>query len=210
MRVMREDILGDFASIERKAEPGVYPGAGPRRLYELEMDALRHHPDCTVLWAAASGSNLSVRRDDFLRLGGFREHLDLIEQRELALRLCLDGARMTAVEGARTYHLTHRSGWRDPLQDTAWERAFYDAHPMLAVKLLSVFWDGLSGRSVVPPEARIASLPDLALAARGDNGIDYDTVRRLIPGLADLAQAAPASVATAARSRDEALAPGSG
>jgi GT2 family glycosyltransferase len=199
LRVTRDQILNDFDSIERKAEPGIYPGAGPRRLYELEMDALRRHPDCTVLWAAASGSNLSMRRDDFLRSGGFHEQLDLSEQRELALKLCLGGARMVPVEGGRTYHLTHRSGWRDPLQTPSWEQAFYEAHPILAVKLLSVFWAGLSSPSVIPRASQIASLPELERAARGDNGIDYDAVRRLIPGLRELA---PIASSTSARRRD--------
>jgi GT2 family glycosyltransferase len=201
MRVTRDEIIGDFASVERKGEPGVYPGAGPRRLYALEMDALRQHPDCAVLWAAASGSNLSMRRDDFLRCGGFHERLDLTEQRELALKLCRDGARMVPADGARTYHLTHRSGWRDPLEQTSWEQVFYAAQPIPAVKLLSVFWAGLGATSAIPSEARIASLPELERAARG-NGIDYDAVRRLIPGLAELAPVVSAPGFEAATSDD--------
>jgi hypothetical protein len=202
LRVTRDEIMNNFAAFDRRAEPGIYPGAGPRRLYELEMDALRHHADCTVLWAAAAGSNLSVKRDDFLRVGGFRDDLDITEQRELALRLCLNGARMLPVDGARTYHLTHRSGWRDPLQETTWEQIFYQAHPILAVKLLSVFWAGLSARSAVPPGAQIASLPDLEVAARGDKGIDYDAVRRLIPGLRELPPV-PAAANAMGRMRGE-------
>jgi glycosyltransferase involved in cell wall biosynthesis len=60
--VTRRDISEDFASIDRRAQPGIYPGAGPRRLYDLEMDALSNYPDCGVLWAASSGANTSVRR----------------------------------------------------------------------------------------------------------------------------------------------------
>ena len=120
MRVTRRQVIDDFPGIVRRAQPAIYPGAGPRRLYELEMDALRNHPDCGVLWAAASGSNLSVRMADFRRVGGFHERLEYNEHRELALRLCLAGARMIPVSGARSYHLTHRGGWRDPLRDTAW------------------------------------------------------------------------------------------
>jgi len=191
LRVTRDEIMNGFAAIDRRAEPGIYPGAGPRRLYELEMDALRHHPDCTVLWAAAAGSNLSVRREDFLESGGFDAGLDINEHRELALSLCLNGARMVPAEGARTYHLTHRSGWRDPLQETTWETVFFCAHPILAVKLLSVFWASLSGRCAIPPAAQIASLPELEVAARGDNGVDYDAARRLIPGLPDLSAVTP-------------------
>ncbi|HMK69258.1 MAG TPA: glycosyltransferase family A protein, partial [Stellaceae bacterium] len=34
IRVTRAQVLDDFAAIERKANPGIYPGAGPQRLYE--------------------------------------------------------------------------------------------------------------------------------------------------------------------------------
>jgi glycosyltransferase involved in cell wall biosynthesis len=191
LRVTRAEVLGDFAAIERRAQPGIYPGAAPRRLYELEMEALAHHPGCAVLWAAASGSNLSMERQAFHRVGGFLEQLDINEHRELALRLCLDGNSMAPVVGARTYHLTHRSGWRDPLQQTAWEEHFFRAHPISAVKLLTVFWAGLSIPNGIPREARINSLPELEAAARGDTGIDYDAIRRLIPSLPALHAAAP-------------------
>lgn len=186
-RVTLAQVEGDFDAIDQRSEPGVYPGAGPRRLYELEMEALERHPDCEVLWAASSGSNLSVRRDDFLRLGGFDVALSNNEHRELALRLCQDGARMRAVDGARTYHLTHRSGWRDPLVESEWEAPFWRAHPIPAVKLLPVFWASLGGG--LPPAMRIESLPDLAAAARGERDLDADAARRLIPGLAPLAAA---------------------
>jgi GT2 family glycosyltransferase len=144
------------------------------------MHALRHHPDCTVLWAAACGSNLSVDRERFLSVGGFDEALTLNEHRELALRLSESGARMVPIEGARSYHMTHRTGWRDPLQETRWEAVMYRAHPILAVKLLSVFWASLNPRCRIPPEARITSLPELEAAARGNTGVDYEAVRRLI------------------------------
>jgi hypothetical protein len=130
-----------------------------------------------VLWAAACGSNLSVPRDAFLAVGGFDAAIDINEHRELALRLCHSGLRMTPVDGAHTYHMTHRTGWRDPLLDLAWEAQFYAAHPIPAVKLLAVFWAGLSMQGAALGEARIASLPELAAAARGDTGIDYDAAR---------------------------------
>jgi hypothetical protein len=186
LTVTRADVLADFASIARRAEPGVYPGSGPRLLQAIEIEALRAHPDCTVLWAAACGSNLSVPRNIFLRVGGFDEAIDINEHRELALRLCRHGARMTFAEGAHDIHLTHRVGWRDPLVDTRWERTFYEAHPILAVKLLSVFWASIAPGTTIPPAARIASLPELEIAARGDNGVDYDAVRRLIGALPEL------------------------
>ena len=196
LKVTRAMILGDFDALARRAELGVYPGAGPRRLQELELDALRRHPDCAVLWAAACGSNLSVRREAFLAAGGFDEAIDHNEHRELALRLCLRGARMTHVEGARAFHLTHRGGWRDPLRETRREHHFWRAHPLPAVKLLSVFWACINASPAVPPAARIASLPELDAAARGERDVDYDDVRRRL-GLPELARPLPAPMASA-------------
>ncbi len=109
-----------------------------------------------MLWAAASGANQSVRRDFFLAAGGFDEAIDTNEHRELALRLTARGARMAFAEGARTYHLTHRSGWRDPLVETGWELAFWRAHPLPAVKLLSVFWAASARRPAFPPRRESA------------------------------------------------------
>jgi len=64
----RAQILTDFESIAG-ARNWVSSGAGPRRLQELEMDALRRYPDCSVLGRRASGSNLSVPRAAFLSCG---------------------------------------------------------------------------------------------------------------------------------------------
>ena len=178
--VTREQIETDFAAIERRASPGIYPGWGPHRLYDLECDALQHHPECEVLWAACSGSNFSVARTLFLDAGGFDERLDINEHRELALRLTRRGGRMAWVEGARAYHLTHRTGWRDPLADRTWETLFYAAHPEPAVRLLVVFWASLDSARSIPAEARIETLPQLAAAARGEGGVDYEALRRFL------------------------------
>ncbi|MFI4976875.1 MAG: glycosyltransferase family 2 protein [Caulobacterales bacterium] len=192
LRITRRQILENFDTVARRAEMGVYPGAGPRRLQELEMDALRAHPDCPVLWAAACGSNLSVPREAFLSVGGFDANIDINEHRELALRLCGAGLRMAPVQGARSHHMTHRTGWRDPLVETDWETAFYAAHPIPAVKLLAVFWASLAPNSPLPAEARIGSLPQLAAAARGETGADYDAARALL-GLPALGRPLPTS-----------------
>lgn len=165
LRVTRDQVLFDFPAIERRAESGLYPGAGPRMLQELELKALRDHRSCSVLWAAASGSNQSVARESFLGVGGFNEEIDINEHRELALRLQQAGHRMVLAEGARSYHLIHRAGWRDPLQDTAWEDVFYAAHPRPEVELLPVFWASLSPRVPFDQEDRIMSLPELEVAA---------------------------------------------
>jgi hypothetical protein len=111
-------------------------------------------------------------------VGGFDERLDINEHRELAFRLCAAGGEMAAVDGAASYHLTHRSGWRDPLSDTEWERVFYARHPEPAVRLLAVFWASLAPNAALAPEARIASLVELDAAARGETGVDYDAARR--------------------------------
>jgi GT2 family glycosyltransferase len=178
--VTRRQVLEDFAGIDRRAELGLYPGAGPRMLQALEIEALNKHAGCTVLWAAASGSNLSAPRQAFLDCGGFDERIDINEHRELALRLCRAGLRMVAVEDARAYHLTHRSGWRDPLADGAWERAFYAAHPEPAVKLLALFWASLAPNARLPIGVRIGSLPELEAAAAALTHDDYDAARRLL------------------------------
>lgn len=171
MRVTRADVLGDFQSIDARSQPGIYPGAGPRLIYELEMDALRHHPDCSVLWAAAAGANQSVPAEAFRKAGGFDVDLTINEHRELALRLCRAGHRMVPAEDARSYHLTHRVGWRDPLLDADWERRFYARHPLPEVALLRVLWGSLADPCPLPPSAQIRSLPELSRAAAACAGL---------------------------------------
>jgi GT2 family glycosyltransferase len=168
--ITRRQIRGDFSSIARRGQPGVYPGFGPNKLLELEMEALRSHPDCSVLWAAASGSNQSLSRTAFLESGGFHPEISINEHRELALRLCEHGLRM-APTPARTYHMIHRSGWRDPLHETEWERLFYDAHPLPEVALLPFLWASLSEAPPFPAGAFIRSLPELAKVAENYRGM---------------------------------------
>ena len=139
-----DQVLAYFGDIATRGSPGVYPGAAPRRLHALEVAALRERPDSALLWAAASGSNFSVRREAFRAAGGFDPALDINEHRELALRLCAAGGRMMAAEGARTYHMIHRSGWRDPLAEGGWEQAFRRAHPAAPLDRLKAFWRSLS------------------------------------------------------------------
>lgn len=148
LRVTAAQIRKDFEAVARRAEPGVYPGAAPRRLHEIEMGALEGGG--ARLWAAASGSNLSVRRERFLAVGGFDPAIDLNEHRELAYRLCQAGARMSAVDDARSYHLTHRTGWRDPLRDTGWEQVFRRRHPEAPIDALKAFWQALAGTGAPP------------------------------------------------------------
>ena len=148
--VTKAQVRHEFAAIAGRASAGVYPGAAPRRLHELEMRALNERPDSPWLWTAASGSNLSVRADAFRAAGGFDPALDINEHRELALRLTDAGARMTAVADARTYHLTHRSGWRDPLTEPGWRAAFLRAHPDAPLDRLTGWWESLSRSGPAP------------------------------------------------------------
>ena len=177
LRITRSEIACNFPTIHDRAEFGLYPGVAPRMLQNLELQAIRQSPLCSVNWAAASGSNQSVPREAFLALGGFNESLDINEHRELALRLCKFGLKMTVAEGARSYHMTHRSGWRDPLEDHGWELAFYGLHPIPEVKLLSVLWASLAPNRRVPQRFRIDSLPALESAARLLSGKEIDNVR---------------------------------
>ena len=179
LMVTRGQIAGDFASIDRRAQPGIYPGAGPRRLYELEMDALISHPDCQSLWAAASGANQSVARAAFLDVGGMDAKLTINAHREVALRLTRAGLRMAPALGARSYHMTHRRGWRDPLSEADWETEFYARHPIPETALLSVLWSSFSDSPALPPEARLHSLPAFDAAARRLTGVSgLEAVRR--------------------------------
>ncbi|GGE11076.1 hypothetical protein GCM10011390_32660 [Aureimonas endophytica] len=168
--VSARQVRDEFPALERRAQPGIYPGFGPRRLFELEMAALGEAPDCEVLWAAASGSNQSVPRAAFLAVGGFHPEISINEHRELALKLCRQGLRMVP-SAARSYHLIHRSGWRDPLADPDWARIFYEAHPLPAVALLPLLWESLGEAPDLPVAARLVSLPALAAAARPLAGI---------------------------------------
>jgi hypothetical protein len=165
-----QQIREAFDTVDRRAQAGIYPGFGPRKLYELEMQALRTQSDCAVLWAAASGANQSLARKAFVEGGGFHPDLTINEHRELALRLCGQGLRMAGCTG-RTYHMTHRSGWRDPLGEPDWEDIFYRAHPLPEVALLPILWESLSDTITLPESSRILSLPDLAIAADRCKGL---------------------------------------
>jgi hypothetical protein len=130
-----------------------------------------------VLWAAASGSNQSLRRSQFLAAGGFHPELTINEHRELALRLSMRGGRMAATT-ARTYHMIHRSGWRDPLLEKDWEKIFFRAHPTAPVALMSVLWASL-GEASLPEAARIRSLPELEEVAARIHGLtDCEEIRQ--------------------------------
>ena len=164
MTVTRQQIRENFGAIDARAQGGIYPGFGPRKLFELEMEALNTQPGCRVLWAAASGSNQSLARTAFIESGGFHPELTINEHRELALRLCKQGLRMAGCTG-RSYHMIHRSGWRDPLLERDWEDIFYRAHPMPEVELMPILWESLSDTTTIAEPLQIHSLPALEAAA---------------------------------------------
>ena len=108
--VTSEQVINHFPEIHRRGQPGIYPGAGPKKLFDIEWDALRAEPGLSVLWMAAAGHNASVRRNDFESVGGFDERLTINEHRELAYRLQRSGVPVRPVAGAVLYHLTHQTG----------------------------------------------------------------------------------------------------
>jgi glycosyltransferase involved in cell wall biosynthesis len=187
--VTREQVRDHFDALAARGEPGIYAGAGPRRLYELELRALHEIPASDILWMTAPGQNFSIRRADFTAVGGFDERLTLNEHRELAFRLYQRGVKMVPVEGARSFHLLHRVGWRDPLVDADWERLFYEKHPCPATKLMSIFWLSLTKDKDLPEEGRISSLEQLDQVLRQGSTFDYDSLRRTHPKLVNLGEA---------------------
>jgi hypothetical protein len=129
---------------------------------------------------AASGSNLSVRRQAFLASGGFNPEVDFIEQREMAARLCALGQAMGFVKGGLTFHLSHRSGWRDPLQNTQWEQHLMQTQPGSATRLLPVMWASLAEPTPLSPNQRITNLDALARVAQQLTEFEIDHLRSLI------------------------------
>jgi len=141
-----------------RSETAIYPGAAPRRLYELEMSALRARSAPQAEWMAAAGHNFSVPRAAFAAVGGFNELISINEHRELALRMSRRGARLVVVEGAISIHITHRSGWRDPLAgDDDWQAIFATHHP-LETQVMVQFWRSLAADCSIAPAERVMTL----------------------------------------------------
>jgi glycosyltransferase involved in cell wall biosynthesis len=159
-RLVTERMIAEM-SFDRwveRSEVAIYPGVAPRRLYELELSALRARSAPRAEWMAASGHNFSVPRAAFTTAGGFNTRLSLNEHRELALRLCRRGARVLVVEGAISIHITHREGWRDPLAgEDDWQQVFARDHPLEAQVMLQ-FWRSLAGDRTLAPAERVMTL----------------------------------------------------
>ncbi|MBS2022485.1 MAG: glycosyltransferase, partial [Deltaproteobacteria bacterium] len=159
--VTEEQARGPFEPLLARSEVAIYPGAGPRKLYELEMGALTRGSTPRAAWMAAAGHNFSIPRALFEQARGFDEALTINEHRELALRLQRLGARVVPVPGAVSLHLTHREGWRDPLQtDDGWLATFTRLHPFEA-PLMTRLWRTLANDPALPASERLGSLEDV-------------------------------------------------
>jgi glycosyltransferase involved in cell wall biosynthesis len=157
--VTEEMVAGlPYEKLLERAELAIYPGAAPRKLYEIEMSALRAASAPRAQWMAAAGHNFSIPREAFIAAGGFDAAISINEHRELALRLCRSGMRVVVVEGALSLHLTHREGYRDPLTgEDGWEQAFARRHPA-ETRVLMRFWRSLAAESDVDPAERVTTL----------------------------------------------------
>jgi Glycosyl transferase family 2 len=164
---------GPYAKLLERSELAIYPGAAARKLYDLEMTALRAQSIPNAQWIAASGHNFSVPRDSFQRAGGFDTDISINEHRELALRLCRDNARLRVVEGAVSLHLTHREGYRNPLSgEDGWEQAFARRHPF-ETQIMMRLWRTLAEDAALDPTERVTTLEyaDELLGASGRAGL---------------------------------------
>ncbi len=159
--LVTEDMVATapYEKLLERSEVAIYPGAAPRKLYELEMSALRARSVPHAQWMAAAGHNFSIPRAAFLAAAGFDQDISINEHRELALRLCRTGMRVVVVEGAVSLHLTHREGYRDPLTgEDGWEQAFARRHP-LETEVMMRFWRSLAGDDGgIDPAERVTTL----------------------------------------------------
>jgi hypothetical protein len=158
--IVTEQMVAEqpYEKLLERSEIAIYPGAAPRRLYELEMSALRARSVPHAQWMAASGHNFSIPTATFLAAGGFPLDISINEHRELALRLCRAGAKVVVVEDAISLHLTHREGYRDPMKgEDGWEQAFARLHP-LETQLMMRFWRSLAGDPGLDPAERLPTL----------------------------------------------------
>ena len=161
LTVSRADVVGNFAAIERRAEPRHLSGQRPapaRRSRNRRAAAPSRLLD--VLWVAASGSNLSVPREAFLRIGGFDEAIE----KHRASRAFVPPPQGGGDDGVR------RGRARLPpdaspaagairCRSRAGRNCSTAAHPQLVVKLLAVFWVCRWDRATGFPRRRSISLP---------------------------------------------------
>jgi len=179
-KVTIDQISHTFSFIDRRSGLGIYPGIHPEKLAQLEINALLSHPNNSVIWAAASGHNFSMTKEVFLKTQGFDLELTMNEHRELAFKLSLAGYRHGYIEEAKSYHLTHRSGWRNPLTISDWEERFLALHPIRSVALLSIFWATIANADKLPKPLQIPDFESLEKASLNLDLINYDEARSCI------------------------------
>lgn len=159
-----------YERLLERSEAAIYPGAAARKLYELEMGALRARSAPNAQWMAAAGHNFSIPRAAFAAAGGFAADISINEHRELALRLCRAGAHLVVVDGAISLHLTHREGYRDPLAgEDGWEQAFASRHP-LELEVMMRFWRTLAGAGGPAPGEAVSTLEQVDYWLRARSG----------------------------------------
>ena len=96
------------------------------RLFRTALEAAAervHAGDLNVdaPWLAGAGANISIRRADWLRVGGFDEHYGTgwgLEDLDFAFRLFQAGVPISLAPEARGYHMSHHNPTRWAEQDT--------------------------------------------------------------------------------------------
>ena len=182
--VTREQIKTNFSLLDKRSQAGIYPGMAPRKLAETEWEYLSGKDRRHLAWLAAPGQNLSVRRKDFETVNGFDPNITLSEGRELAYRLQLKDLFLHPISEAKSYHLTHRDGWTNPLTNFAWEIAFFKKFPTSEVAIASVVWFAISeDRDLLNANGQnLLEVAELLIKA----GTNIHDLRRRCPGLLDL------------------------
>ena len=180
LRVTLDQIQNDFASVDKRSGPSIYMGFQPQLLFNLEVGAILQHPNSSILWAAASGHNSSISRSKFEAVNGFDSQININEQRELAFKLSKIGVKAGYIAGARSYHMIHQSGWRNPLVMPDWEKRFLYLHPYRAVALLNIFWATIANPNQLPPIFRIQNLLELEAASLNTRKLNFDEARKLL------------------------------
>jgi len=175
-------LANNFEEVERRAQPGIYPGLAARRLAELEIEALRAPTRNHSLWMAMTSHNISLEASAFRRVEGFTASLTMNEHRELALKAETRlGIWVHLLDECRSYHLCHSNTWRDPLASMSlWEPYFISTFPRDDVKLLPFFWLTIAESKDLPPELRIPTLSDLTERSDRDTSA-YENFRRNSP-----------------------------
>jgi hypothetical protein len=180
LKVTLNQINSDFDSIDRRSELSIYSGIHPQTLFKLETSAILEWPNCSVLWAAASGHNTSVSKGHFFKVGGFDAQIDINEQRELAFKLSKIDVKAGYIHGAKSYHMLHQSGWRNPMMMPEWEKRFLTLHPIRAVALLNIFWGTIANPNLLPAVYQIHNLLELEVASINPKKTNYDEARSLL------------------------------